>query len=107
MECELKVNCTPKLAKLFKALDSVLPEGEKAPHAKITNDTAEYIRELYLMGGFTAAMLAKLYNVTHQSIENLLNNRTYKSKTETARRAAIAISTKPRCVRYKPTEAEA
>ena len=57
MECELKVNCTPKLAELFKALDSVLPEGEKAKD--LFNAFSQDVNDLiYYLAGKSGADLS-------------------------------------------------
>jgi len=84
---------------------STLLRGETAPHARFTNETAGKIRELYLAGGFTCRRLGKLYGVTTQAIEAIINNKSYVSETDVARMAAAAIQSKPRSQRYAGVEA--
>ena len=79
---------------------NTLLRGETAPHARFTNETAEYIRELYLSGGFTCRRIGKLFGVTTQAIEAIIHNKSYASETEAARLVAEAIKNKPRSQRY-------
>lgn len=86
---------------------NTLMKGEDAPHAKITNEIAEHIRELYISGGFTCRMISDIYGFTSQSVANILHNRTYISESPAALNAAKLIANKPRCKRIEPSEAAA
>lgn len=70
---------------------NTLLKGENAPHARLTNEDAEHYRSLYLSGGFTARKLAEIAKISTQAMENLLNNKSYRSTSENARQAALAV----------------
>ena len=70
---------------------NTLKKGEEAPHARLTNEEAEHYRSLYLSGGFTARKLAVMAGISTQAMENLLNNKSYKTGSENARQAALAV----------------
>ena len=55
--------------------------GEKNPFAKLTDDNAEEIRIKYKSGDISQCELAKIYNVSQATINNILLYKTYNEKT--------------------------
>ncbi|MDV0442653.1 HNH endonuclease signature motif containing protein [Methanorbis furvi] len=85
---------------------NTLMRGGKAPHSKLTDETAEYIRSLYVSGGFTCRKLAQMFGLSPQSVESLIHNRTYVSDSPAAVAAQELIENKPRGKKV-PSEAAA
>jgi hypothetical protein len=52
-------------------------KGERCNFAKLTNQQANEIRELYTTGEYTHRSLGKLFNINHSAITKIVNNQTY------------------------------
>lgn len=53
--------------------------GERNRNAKVTNQQAQEIREIYKAGGVTQTELADRYGLTQGNVSQIVNEKAYKS----------------------------
>lgn len=58
--------------------------GERNRNAKVTNQQAQEIRDMYAAGGITQATLAKRYNLTQGNVSQIIQGKSYKVKSNEA-----------------------
>lgn len=54
-------------------------KGEKNVNAKVTNEQAKEIRELYAAGGLSQTKLAQMFGLTQGNISMIIQGKAYKS----------------------------
>lgn len=85
-----KLTDAQRIAQSIRQIGKILPQsqidnmiksakrGEKSPRAKLTNEQAQDMRNLYKTGNYKIKELAKIFNVGATSASYILNNKTYK-----------------------------